>query len=145
MALLAAIEVRSGCELSLMHILVAVHALGKGDLVARLPAPGNVALRAGYAGVFSFEGISAGGVLLYVEPGGFEPVHGMAAGALDTACSLSKLTAVNVLMAICALLKRERFFEIASLMAGQAIDSLMLSQQRVLGSRVIELSVYVLK
>ena len=89
--------------------------------------------------------IGAGGMLLHIELRWFESIQRVACRALDAARSPGKLTAVNVLMAIRALLESERFFEIAALVTSEAIDALVLSDEGIPGFGVIEFLVYLLE
>ena len=121
-----------------MLVLVAIHAFGKSNFVKRVFAFGNMALGARHGGMFALERIGASGVLLHVELRGFEAIDGVACRTLDAGGSLGKLAVVNVLVAIRTLLEDEWLLEIASLVAGQAIDGLVLSQQGIPGFGVVE-------
>lgn len=145
MALLATVQVRSLRELPLMFVLVAVHALGERNLIKRVPAFRNMTLHARYARMLALQSIGAGRMLLHIELRRFESLHRVACRALDAARPPSKLTTVNVLMAIRTLLESERFFEIAALVAREAIDALVFSDEGILGFGVIEFLVYVLE
>jgi hypothetical protein len=121
-----------------MLVLVAIHAFGKSNFVKRVFAFGNMALDTRHGGMLALERIGAGCVLLQVELRGFEAVDGMACRTLDAGGSLGKLAVVNVLVALRTLLEDEWLLEIASLVAGQAIDGLVLSQQGISGFGVVE-------
>lgn len=139
--LLTAIEIRGGCELALVFIRVAVQALGKFHLVECVFSLRDVTLRAGHGRVLGLQGIGACRVLLHPELCGLEAVYGMAGSTFAAVGSLDELPLMFVLVAVHAALEGERFLEISTGMAPNAVHLLVFAQQRVLGLGVIEVLV----
>src|ERR1700674_1585384 len=133
------VEPGRGGELGLVLVVVAVEAASELDLVDRVFAFGDVALRAFEFGVFAFQRILRCGVSSQIELGRLPPANVMAGSALAAVGALEELTIVGVLVAIRALGKRQRLFEIATGVARAAVHSLVLAEQRVFGFGVIEI------
>lgn len=132
MALVAAVQVRRGCKLSLMLIFVAVHALGECNFVTCVFALWNMALRTGYSSMLLPQGIGAGRVRFHVERRWFETVNGVARGALNARRPFGELSIVNVLVAVGALLEGQRLLEVPIGVALRTFDGLVLAQKRIL-------------
>lgn len=137
-ALLAAVQVRHGCELSLMLVLVAIQAARELDPVEGRAALGDVTLGALHRGVLGFERVSGRGVLFDTKFCRFESLYCMAGGAFPSICALYELTLVLILVAIHALLEGDRSLEIAAPVALEAINALMFPHQRIFGLGVIK-------
>jgi len=138
-ALLALVEPGRGGELGLVFVVVAVEAASELDLVDRVFAFGDVALRAFEFRVFGLQRILRCGVSSQIELGRLPPVNVMAGSALAAVGALEELTVVGVLVAISAPGERQRLFEIAIGVARAAVHSLVLAEQREVGFGVIEI------
>lgn len=138
-ALLAPVQVGSGGELPLVFILMAIETALELDLVERFLAVRNVALCALQAGMFPLQGVGSGCMLLQAKGARLETLHGVAGTALASIGALGELALMLILVAMHALLKSQRLFEIAAAVALQAIDFLVLAEQRIFRLRVIEI------
>lgn len=125
--LLAAVQVRCSCKLRLVLVLVAVEAAVKLNFVERLFSVRNVALRALKRRMFALQRIRRGLVLFQSEFCRLESIHRMTTSTLGASCASCKLPLVIILMAIHALLKGKRLFEICLAVAGNALHLLVLS------------------
>ena len=139
MTLVAGVEIRSRRKLAGMAVLVAVGANVKLDPIERVPAFWNVALRAFQPGVTALQRILGRSMLLDGEQRGLPALDIVARGALATVRPLGELPVVGVLVAIGALLERERFLEIPVGVALFALDLGVLALQRILCLRMVEL------
>ena len=138
MALLTAVEVWSGGELSLVFVFVAVKTARELYLVKRFFTFGDVALCTLHGGMLGLECVGSCRVLFHAEPGGLKAVNGVAVGTLPTVSPLDELPLVLIFMAVDAALEGDRLFEIAPTVTLHAIDALVLAHQRILGFRVVE-------
>ena len=126
-------------ELSAMPIGVAIRAALKFDFEKSVSSPWYVTLCALNFRVPTLQRVGGGRVLLRSEGGGFPSLHGVTPGALSTARPFHKLPVVRVgLMAIGALLKRQRLLKVTAAMALDTTHVRVLPQQRVLGFGMIE-------
>jgi hypothetical protein len=141
-ALLASVQVRSPGKLSLMLILVTVHALGELDAIESVLPFRNMALRALHRGVFQDQRVGGGSVFLHSEGGGLESLYVVTGGALALVRPLDELPGVLVLVAVETVLERQRPLEVAAGMATQAVHRLVFPFQWILGLRVVETFVY---
>ena len=130
---LATIEPRISRELAFMFIFMAVHAEREFDLVARFLALRNMASCAFYFRVRRNKRETGFGMIRNRIRARYPTFNLMAALTLPAIGALQKLPAVRIgRVAIRAPGKRYRRFEIRTLVATQARDSDMLSQQREL-------------
>ena len=136
--LLAPVQIRRGRELPLVLVFVAVEAATELDLVKRLFAVRDVALRALQGGVLALQGIGRSRMLLQTERCRLESFHGVTGGAFLAAHAFCELSLVLIVVAIHALLKSERLLEIALAVAGDAVHLLVLPEQRILGLGVVK-------
>lgn len=127
-------------KLALMRVRVAVQAFCKRDFVSCRRPRWQVAFRAGHGCVFARKGIRRGHMRLYVEERRLPALLVVAARTFALVRACGKLAAVRVrLVAIRALGKRNRLFEISTRVAAQAVHLRVLSQQRKFRFRVVEL------
>ena len=98
-----------------------------------------MALAAFHLGVLAVEGIPRCGMLLDPEERWFPPFHRVTFRALTLLGARLKLALVGVLVAVHAVRKRKRFFEIAIDVARRAADRRMLSHQRILRLGVVKI------
>ena len=102
-----------------------------------------MALRALQARVPALQRIRARGMLLHRECRRLPSLHGVAGSALAAVGTLGKLAVVRIgLVAIHALLERQRLLEIAIGVALRAIDAGVLAFERKLRLRVVEALVH---
>ncbi len=138
-ALLAAVEVGSGCELSLVLIGVAVQAALELELVQSVSALGNMALLATNLDMFPLQRIGGRLVLLERKKAGLEAIYGMTGSTLTGIGALDELSAMWIrLVAVHAFGEDQRLLEIAVSVALQAVHRLVFALQRVSGPGVIE-------
>jgi len=142
-ALVTAIQVRSAGELFLVLVLVAVHTLCELEPVDCVLAFRNVALPALQRGMLQFQRISRIGVVLHGVLGRPEALNRVARTALTGIGPLRELPAVNVFVAVSALLKHDHLLEVAAGVALHAPDCLMFSFQWVLRLGVIKLLLHI--
>lgn len=139
MAFLTLIEVRRCRKLGCVPIRVTVRTELELDLVEGVLAPRNMTLRAFQASVPALQRIGARRMFFDPEPGGLESVNGVARRAFAAIGALGELAVVRIrLVAIRALIEGNGLLEITLSVALHAFDLGMLSQQRILGFRVIE-------
>lgn len=132
MALFAAVEPGSSRKLCFMFILVAIHAEGKLDLVARSLAGGNMAVCALDIGVWGHQREPGFGVVGHRVSGWAPTLHGVAALAPAPVGALEELASVRIgIMAIRAVCKGHGRFEIRGLMARKALHFEVFSQQGI--------------
>ena len=132
-ASLTTIEPRISRELAFMFIFMAVQAERKLDLVARFLALRNMAAGALYFGVRRNKRETCFGMIRCRICARYPTFNFMAALTLPAIGALQKLPAVRIRrVAIRALGKGHRRLEIRNLVASQAGDSDMLSEQREL-------------
>jgi len=132
-ASLATIEPRISRELAFMFIFMAVQALRKLNLVTRFLALRNMATGALYFRVRRNKRETSIGMIRRRIRTRYPTFNFMAALTRPAIGALQKLPAVRIRrVAIRALGKRHRRLEIRTLVASQASDSNMLSQQREL-------------
>jgi hypothetical protein len=132
-ASLATIEPRISRELAFMFIFMAVQALRKFDFVARFLALRNMTRCALYFRVRRNKRETSFGMIRCRVCARYPTFNFMAALTLPAIGALQKLPAVWIRrVAIRALGKGHRRLEIRTLVASQACDSIMLSQQREL-------------
>lgn len=135
----ATIEPRRGYELPIMFIFVAVQTEFELDLIACFLAHRDVAVSALYLGVWHYKRETCLSVINCCVCTRFPTFNIMAALASSAIGSLHKLSAMRIgMVAIRAIGKGCERFEIRTLMACQAWNSNMLSQQRELCFRVIK-------
>lgn len=139
-ALLALILVRLRRELPAMRIFVAIRALRKGDCVASAGSGWDMAGRAGNRSVLALQRVGYSCVFLYTEGCGFPSLHRMASAAFAFILAGSELPSVGIRrMASGARRERHRLLEICLGVALGAFDLRVLSKQRELCLRMIEL------
>lgn len=136
--LLAPVQIRRGRELRLVFVFVAVEAATEFDLVKRLFAARDMALRALQGGVLALQGIGGSRMLLQTEHCRLESFHAMTGGAFLAAHAFCELSLMLIVVAIHTLPKSERLLEIALAMAGDAFHLLVFPQQRILGLGMIK-------
>jgi hypothetical protein len=140
-AIIATIEMGSARKLLLVGVLVAVGATVKLYLVPRSLAGGSMALCARYVGMFAPQWESRQVVLYQEELCGLEALDRVTGFAFATVSALRELSTVRIwFMAIGTLIKRQRLLEIPFHVALNATYILVFAEQRILGSRMIELS-----
>jgi hypothetical protein len=139
MASFATIEPRRGYELPIMLIFVAAQTEFELDLIECFLALRDVAVSALYLGVWHYKRETSLSVIHCCVCTRFPTFNIMAALASSAIGSLYKLSAMRIgMVAIRAIGEGCEYFEIRILMACQAWNSNMLSQQRELSFRVIE-------
>lgn len=144
MTLLTAIDVGSSRKLRLVHVIMAIEALGKLDLEARVSASRDVAPCAVDIRMFSDERVKSRRVLFHPERRGFESVHVVAGLAAPAVRSFYKLITVGArFVTVSAILERNWFLEIAAGVALLATNFPVLSKQWVLCFGVIEPCAYI--
>ena len=127
----AAILVRLGDELSLVHVLMATAALRLRNTKHGVLALGDVTGVAFHFGMPAFEWIHACGMFLHTKSGGPEPVHRVTNRTICTACARHELAAVIVGMAIHALGKCDGGLEIALVVAVAARHGAVLPKKGI--------------
>jgi len=130
-ARLAAIVVRRPRKLAVVDIRVAVRAVREFHLVDRCATRWQVALGTLHASVSAFQRVLGSRVFFHAKERRLPVVDGVALGALALPRALGELALVNVEVAIHAVRKSQRLFEIASYMTGRATHRRVLAQQRV--------------
>lgn len=83
----ATIQVRSLCELSIVGVLMAIHALSKLNLKNRVCSCRRMALGAFHIGMFAQQRIRRAGMFLHSEQARFPRVNGVAFRAFSFACA----------------------------------------------------------
>ncbi len=142
MAWFAAIVKGRPCKLALVRIGMAIGAANKGNLVASRGARRNVTLGAGDRGVASCERIGSCRMFFDPKERRLPSVDRVASGTFAFIGTRAELTAVRVrCMAVGALGEGNRFFEIRSGVALQAIDFRVFAEQREFYLGVIEMLV----
>ena len=137
----ATVQAGRACELGFVNILVAVLALGLGDLeksVFVLRALWQVALIASHGDVAAFERIFCGCMILDGKGRRFPAIYGMAGGAFAAIGTSAELTLVGIFVAIRALRKWYLRLEVPVLVTIFASDSFVLAEQGVFRFRVVE-------
>jgi hypothetical protein len=138
-AILAAIEMRRGCELASMLIGVAIGATLKLHFEDCVFTSSEMTLRARHCGMLSLQGIRGLGVLLEPEFCRFKAVDSVAGRALTAARPLGELSAVRIgTVAIGTLLERQRLFEISSGVTTHTVHLSVLSKQRKVRLRMVK-------
>ena len=138
-ALFAFVQIGRIRELAVMVIMVAVHTLFELDLVLCLFTLRDVALVAIDFEVPSFQRVVARGVVLGGERGRLPSVHRVAPGTFNALRTLRELPGVRIgQVAVRTLGEWNFFLEIATLVAGAAIDGRVFSKQRILGLGMIK-------
>jgi len=138
--LLAAIFVGLRCKLSVVRVLVAIEASRELHFINRVFARRNVALRAFHFGVHTLQRIFRRFMLGHPEKRRLPVIHRVAFRAFTFLGARGKLAAVWIrFVTVRALLERQRFLEIPADVARDAADRRVLSQERILCLRVIEL------
>ena len=123
-----------------MPVVVAVGTKLKLDLVECVLSLRRVTLTAFQAHVPALQRICSCRMFLDAKPGRLESVNRVTGGALAAVGSLRKLPAVRVrLMAIRALIEGDSLLEVTASVALNALHLRMLSEQRILCLRVIEI------
>lgn len=141
MALLAPIPVRRPRKLPFMRILVAILALREANLVAGGCSGRHMAFVAGDSGMLAIQPIPGRGMHLYVKERRLPSLDRMAFGALPLLLPSGELAAMRVgSMAIRAFHEGNRPLKVSSVMAFQAVHLSVLSEERILCLRVIELA-----
>jgi len=136
---LALIVVGCGGELIVVRILVAVAASRELYLVNRVLARRNVALRALHSNVLALQRVPRTVMLLHSKERRFPAIHGMTLRAFALLRAGFKLSLVRIrLVAIVAIRKYKLLLEITIDMASHAGYLDVLSRQRILRLRVIE-------
>jgi len=131
-ALVASVEIRCRRELPGMLIAVAVGAALELDFEQSIFALGNVALITLHPRMSSLQRIGRGRMVLHCELRRFPSIHGMTRGTLGAGRPLGELALVWVgFVAVHALLKSQRLFEIPTAVTLNAVDRDVLSEQRV--------------
>ena len=141
--LVALVLVRFACELVVVFVLVTVGAaLEVHDLEDRVFAFRRVALLALQFGVPVDQRIGTLGVRLHIKQRRLPSLNVVATGTLDAVrLPLGELSFVIVLVAVGAFGKRELLLEVSIRVALNAFDCGVLSLERVLGLRMIEVTV----
>lgn len=135
----AAVLIRSGGELLIMGVLVAIGAGREFDLVQSVLPRGDVAFLAGHRGMPSFERVVGRGMLLHAEQRGFPTVDGVAFRALAFACPRLKLPLVRIrIVTIRALGEFQWLLEIPSRVAIGAAYFQMCAEQGIFRFCVVE-------
>lgn len=142
MARFTAIQVRHSGKLSLVLVLVAVHAFRKLNFEKCVLALGDVALIALHLRMLALQRVGAGGVFLDRKSGRLEALHRVAGCALRSARPFDELSAVHVLVTVRAFLESQRFLEVGFEVAQRTFDRLVLALQRVLGFGVIKFFIH---
>jgi len=139
-AILATILIGSGGKLLVMRVLVAIRARRELHFVEGLLPGRRVAFVAGDSRVFSLERIVRGCVFLHAKMRWLPALDGVALRALALARARLELALVRIgRVAIYALGKGQRLFEIASGVAVAAADFQVSPEERVLCFRMVEL------
>ena len=141
MALVALVLVRLAGELIIVFVHVAIRAALKiRNLEDRVLAFGRVALVAGNLGMAINQRVVGLGVRFHIEQRWLPAFHVVTAFALDPVRLVThELPVVLVLVAVGALGEGQLLLEVAFGVAGLALHRGVLSFQRVLGFRVIEI------
>jgi hypothetical protein len=130
MALVAAVLVRRGRELALVHVLMTAAALGCGDVKDCVLALGYVALLAFDGSVLSFERIRGGRMQPDRERRRLEAFDLVTGRAIGSCGSRQELSLVIIRMAVGAFAMRDRRLEIALGVAVAASHAAVLAFQR---------------
>lgn len=117
-------------ELTLVIILVTVHALRELDLVNRRRTRRDMAFCAINRRMFAEQRIPGLGMVRYGKLRRFPAIHGVARLAFAPIRSLRKLAAVRILVAIAAEPERDHFCKVATLMTCRAFHVGVLAEQR---------------
>ncbi len=140
MTIFAFVQIRRGCKLSVMGILVAVGAGREVYFIDCVLSCGQMALVACNGNVFALQRVFGCVVLFHAEKRGFPPLHSMTFRAFAFLGTRFELAFVRVrFMTIIAILKRQGLFEITLQVAFRTADLGMLSEERVLRLRMVEL------
>lgn len=116
-------------ELTLVIILVTVHALRELDLVNRRWTRRNMAFCAINRRMFAEQRIPGFRMVRYRKLRRLPTIHGVARFAFAPVRALRKLAAVRILMAIAAEPERDHLRKVATLMTGCAFHIYVLAQQ----------------
>ena len=142
MAAFAAVQDRSGGELSRVCVFMAICALGKLDFEFRRFARRDVAGGAGNFEMCPLQRISARSMVLHGEFGRLEALNSVAGFALVAIFALGELSAVRIgAVTVGTERVRYRSFKVPAAMARGTIHSPVLAQQRKRGLGMIELRV----
>lgn len=140
MAILATIPIKSGGKLSVVSVLVAIHAVREFNFVNGVLASGQMALGTLHSYVLAFQGVLRGGMFFYAKERRLPAIHGMAFGAFAFLRPCVELSAVRVwFVTVHAVFERNWLLEISTEMARGTADHRMLPEQRILGLRMIKL------
>ena len=140
MALIALIQIGRPGKLLCMPVVVAVGTKLKLDLVECVLSLRRVTLTAFQAHVPALQRICSCRMFLDAKLGRLESVNRVTRGALAAIGSFRKLPTVRVwLMAIRALIEGDSLLEVTASVALNALHLRMLSEQRILCLRVIEI------
>ena len=136
--MLTLVQVRCGRELPLVLVLVTIQTAVELDLVQRLFSFRDVALRAHQGGMLALQRVGSGLMLFQPELCRFETIYRVAGSARPAVQSFCKLALMVILVAVLALPECKRLLEIAPAMAGNTVDLLVFSEQRIAGFGVIK-------
>ncbi len=117
---LAAVEIRRGCKLAAVNILVAIRTQRKLDFVQRGGSRWDMTFGAGDLRMGIVQRKAGGVVRNHCEGRWFEAIQGMAGVAMAAVGALHKLPIVRVTMAIGAKIMSDDGLEIAGPMTGLA-------------------------
>lgn len=146
MATIASVEVRGCGKLSRVPIAVAIGAMIEFDFEQGVLPFRDMTLSAFQSGMPTLQRIGGRGVLFHREPGRLPPLHGVAGSALPTTDTLRELPLVWIgLVAVHALGKYQRLFEVAIGVALRAIYRRVLSFQRELRPGMIKALTHLLQ
>ena len=127
-----------GSKLTGVTVGMAIGTALKLDPIQGVLTLGNVALHAFQPHMTALQRVSGRSVIFHGEKGGLPPLHVVAGGALAAVLTLGELPVMSILVAIHALLERDRLLEIAIGVALGATDGSVLAFERELGLGVIE-------
>src|SRR5215831_21121288 len=139
MAAVARVEIRGCGKLSGMPVLVAIRAHIKLQPIQRVLALGYMALSTLKSCVAGLERILGRGVFLDGEKRRFPALDVMAGRTLAAIWALRELSLMLIFVAVRALLKRNGLFKVPVCVTLSAFDGRVLSFQRILCLRVVEL------
>jgi hypothetical protein len=140
-ALLTVVQIRGGCELSLVLVAVAVETAIELDLEHGFFAAWDMALRTLQSGVLALQWIRGSRMFVQSELGRLESFHAVTGVALRTARAFCELSLMLIAVTIHALLEGEWLLEITIAMAGEAVRLLVLPRQGKLGPGMIKVVV----
>ena len=142
-AFLAAVVVRSGCELSKVRVLVAVRAQRKFDLVQGRRSGRNVTLRACDSRMFAFQRICRCCMLFHTEGRRLPSHEGVARRTFAAIGTAQELVAVRIrTMAVDALAERKVLVEVAAFVARDAGHGHVPADERISRLVVVEVRLH---